>query len=633
LGRRLVYDIETNGFLDVLDRVHCLAIRDIDTQEIHSYADRRQTDKYPDITEGLEVLSKADLLVAHNGIGFDDQALRKVYPTYTTRAQHYDTLVLSRAVFTNLADGDFKRFRKGKFPAHLLKKNHSLEAWGYRLGDPKDPFKGPWDTWTQEMHDYCIQDTSPCYGLYNVLQERKVPEMVVETELELAWYLQNQEKNGFPFNEQKAQALYAELLSRRVELEQPLRERFKWWYVGGKVKTPKKTLHYKTKPHIYAGSPYTPIKRVEFSPSSRQHIARVFQKEYGWVPQEFTDKGEIKVDDAVIGALPYPEAKPVCEYLLVDKRIGALAEGEKAWLKLVTNDGKIHGYVNQSGTPTHRASHSNPNMTQVAKVCTVKGCANETCVNPEAGHSAYGFKSRDLFYAPEGWKLVGVDVSGLELRVLAHYMAKFDGGAYMKIVLEGDVHTANWNAGKPYLTTRDMAKTFIYAFIYGAGDWKLGHTCRPLASEDEKVQIGRKLRANFLRNLPALKQVVELIDLRLKEKKPFVLPSGHLVYPKSKHSALNYLIQSTGAVVCKRWLFHLSRELKRDGWAPGWSGHYATNVWAHDEIQAAVRDVDNRPSLFGNLAVSLIPRVQGDLNLRVPLTGEMKIGQTWADTH
>src|SRR5688572_13184308 len=117
MGRRLVYDIETNGFLDVLDRVHCMALRDIDSGEIFSFADRRQTDKYPDIEEGLVMLEEADLLIAHNGVGFDHQALLKVYPRFKTRAKYFDTMIISRAVFTNLADRDYKNHRRGKFPA------------------------------------------------------------------------------------------------------------------------------------------------------------------------------------------------------------------------------------------------------------------------------------------------------------------------------------------------------------------------------------------------------------------------------------------------------------------------------------------------------------------------------------
>lgn len=623
MGRRLVYDIETDGYLDVLTKVHCIAIRDIDNGEVLSFADHRQTTKYPSNEEGLDILSKADLLIAHNGIGFDHTALEKVYPGYKTRADHFDTMVISRAVFTNLGDNDFKMWRRGKFPSNLLKKPHSLAAWGHRLGDPKDEFDGPWDSWTQTMHDYCIQDTSPCFGLYNVLQQRKVPQMLLETEHELAWYLRDQYRNGFMFNGGAAAELYSILLPKRLELEQALKARFKSWYVGGAVKTPKKTVRYK-RPHLAEdvreifteGAAYTPLKRVDFNPSSRDHIAYVFQKRYGWQPQETTDSGKPKVDDDVIGALPYPEAKQVCEYMLLDKRIGALAEGKQAWMKLVTKDGFVHGSVNQTGTPTHRASHSNPNMTQVPKVG-----------NP------FGKECRSLFIVPEGWKLVGTDISGLELRVLSHYMARFDSGAYMKIVLEGDVHTENMKAGAPYLTTRDMAKIFIYAFIYGAGDWKLGHTCRPHASDDEKAKIGASLRKQFLKNIPALKEVVKLIDLRLQAKKPFILPTGHEVWPRTKHSALNYLIQSTGAIVCKRWLFHINRETKAMGLVSGWHGDYATNVWAHDETQTAVRDRDGLPQIYSKLTLDCIPRIQDELKLRCPLTGESKIGLNWADTH
>lgn len=626
MGRRLVYDCETDGFLPELTRIHCLAARDLDTDEVFSFVDHRQSTAYPDISAGLELLAAADEITAHNGIEFDHQAILKCFPSFTYTGRYVDTMVLSRFIFSNIKENDFKLFRRGKFPAHLLMKPHSIEAWGYRLGVRKAKYEGGWEKWSQEMHDYMLQDVVVLQAVYKHLFAQNPAPMSVETELEVAWYLHDQKTNGFKLDVPAAVKLYTEvLLPRRISLEASLKERFKSWYVAdGKEKVQKRTTRYKREHHLpedvketfFEGSTFQPIKKILFNPGSRQHIARVLQKEYGWKPQEFTDSGEVEVTDDIVSALPYPEAPLLTEYLLVNKRIGALAEGKQAWLKLVTKDGFIHGSVNQSGAVTHRATHSNPNMTQVPKV-----------------GSPYGKECRSLFCAPPGWKLIGADASGLELRCLSHFMAKYDGGAYRELILNGDVHTANWNAGKPWLTTRDMAKTFMYAFIYGAGDWKIGHTCRPLADEEEKVRIGRALKAHFLKSVPALGQLVAAVEQRTEEKGYFVLPTGHIVHVRKKHAALNSLLQGTGAVICKRWLVHFRAAMKREGLRSGWNGEYAANVWAHDEVQVSVRDDRGLPEKVAEVLTSVFPLITEELKFRCPLAGEAKIGLNWADTH
>lgn len=623
MGSRFIYDIESNGLLDTISIVHCMVLRDLDTHEVSSYVNSKYTSQYPSLEEGLEKLAAADFRVAQNGVEFDDVALKRFYPKFTTIKTDFDTQVISRAVYTNLKDNDFRLVKRGMMPGYLLQKPHSLEAWGYRLGVHKGDYNGGWETWSQEMHDYCIQDTLVTEALYNRLKTHNP--MLLETEMAVAHWLRNQKENGFPFDIEKAQALYNTLLPERMKIEHDLRKLFAPWYVGGKEKSMKKSMNRKCinmpngegKETLTSGAMFTPIKLTEFNPSSRDHIAHVFQAN-GWKPQDFTDSGKPTVNDDIIGALPYPEAAAVCTYLLLDKRIGALAEGDGAWMKCVQKDGKIHGSVNQTGAPTHRAAHSKPNMSAVPKV-----------------GKPYGLECRSLFTVPPGWKQVGADVSGLELRGLSHYMFPFDGGKYMRLILEGDVHTANLEAGKPYLTIRDMAKTFIYAFLYGAGDWKLGDTCRPLASDEEKSYIGRSLRGKFLKNVPALEELLKRVHLRLTNKQPFKYPSGHEVWPASKHAALNYLIQALGAIICKRWIYYVALECEKRGLVSGWDGDYAALVWSHDELQVAVRETGGRisPQEFGQLMLDCIPLVQADLKLNVPLSGEMKIGNNWAECH
>ncbi len=621
MGRRFIYDIESNGLLDTITKIHMIVLRDLDSKEVLIFVDQKQSTQYPPIEDGLAMLQAASFKAAHNGVEFDDIAIAMFYPQFKIQCS-LDTMVVARASFTNIKDNDYRLFKRGRLPAECLVKPHTLKAWGYRLGNFKGEYTGGWEALNQDMIDYCVQDTSTTESLLNLLLKRHP--MLIETEMEVALWLRDQKINGFPFNHEAAQSLYCTLLPERMQHEHNLKDLFPPWYVAGKTKLQSRTVRYKrahlpldVRETFIGGSEWTPIKRIEFNPSSRDHIAHVFMAK-GWKPQDFTPAGKPAVNDDIIGALPYPEAKAVCDYLLLDKRIGALAEGDQAWMKCVAKDGRIHGQVNQTGAPTHRASHSKPNMTAVPKVG-----------NP------YGQECRSLFGVPPGWKEVGVDVSGLELRGLSHYMHRFDGGVYMKLILEGDVHTANLIAGKPYLASRDNAKTFIYAFLYGAGDWKLGHICRPLASDEEKSYIGRSLRALFLKNVSALGELIKIVHQRVTDKKSFTYPTGHEVWPVGKHSALNYLIQALGAIICKRWIYYVSLECKRRGLVSGWQGDYAALVWAHDEIQVAVREQGGRitPQEFGEMVLACIPLVQADLKLTVPLSGTMKIGDNWAECH
>ena len=448
---RLVADIETNGFLDNVTVVHCIAAKDIDTGTVHTFHG-------PTIEEGVRLLQGADTLIFHNGISYDIPVLNKLYPWFSVEpSKVLDTLVLARLIYTNIKDIDMGLLKKQKLPGRLFG-SHSLEAYGYRLGLMKgeyaDEFKKTfiaawgedawvpgmeWESFSQEMLDYCVQDVEVTEALYLKLTAKNYSPMAIELEHQIQWLMAQQVRNGFHFNEGKAAVLYSTLSQRRADLERELKEFFGSWEVKLPDFIPKrdnKTRGYK------AGVPVPRSKIVEFNPSSRDHIADRLQVLYGWKPEKFTDGGKPMVDESVLSALDYPPCKLLTEYLLVAKRIAQLAEGDQAWLKLVKK-GRIHGSINPNGAVTGRATHAYPNIAQVP-----------------ASSSPYGHECRELFEIPEGWTaLVGADASGLELRCLAHFMAKWDGGAYGEILLNGDIHTANQEAAG--LPTRSNAKTFI----------------------------------------------------------------------------------------------------------------------------------------------------------------------------
>lgn len=611
--KRLVFDIETNGLLDVVDRVHSLCIGDLDTGEIFSFTDAAPT--YMPIACGLDMLRNAERLYGHNIEGFDLPALRKVYPTWTTNAEMRDTLIVSRLVYAHRKELDFDLWRQGKLPGKLIG-SHSLEAWGYRLGNYKGDFKGPWEVWTREMQDYCEQDVRVTARLVKLLASKQPDPRAVQVEHELQRYLNQQRDNGFPFDQDAAGALWVTLDARARELEGVFAERFGSWEIKLPDFIPKRD---NAKKGYKKGVPVPRSKTVTFKPTSRDHIAHVLQTQFGWQPTEFTTTGKPQVSDDTLESLDIEEAKLLAEYLLIEKRIGQIQGGKEAWLKWARWNPKgfaaIHGEVMSIGAVTHRAAHKKPNLAQVPKV-----------------GSPYGKECRGFFFAPPGWSLVGADMSGLELRCLAHYMAKYDGGAYGKIILEGDIHAANRDAlgldGKP---GREKAKTFIYAYLYGAGDQKLGSILEPLADANVQKMLGGDLRRTFERNIPALGELAKAVKRAARKLGYVTLPDGRKAHIRSDHAALNTLLQGAGAVLCKWWVRDFGVRMTNALGPQGWDGRWAANAWVHDEIQFSVKAALAQES--ADLAVACT-RVQTErFNWRVPLDGEAKIGQTWADTH
>lgn len=600
-GVRYIFDIETDGLLDSVTQIHCLALKDIDKG---SGVILRQHDEpvVANVADGLKQLMKADLIVGHNVIKFDIPVIQKLYPWFTIDpSKVLDTLVLTRLIWSNIKDHDADLMRKGKLPSKLFG-SHSLEAWGHRLGDYKGDFKGPWDVCTQEMLDYCAQDVQVTLSLYEKICSKEYSPEAIKLEHDLAWLMAKQERNGFCFDEAKAGTLYAKLSQRRSDLERELKETFGSWEVRLPDFIPKRD---NKKSGYKAGVPVPRSKMVEFNPSSRDHIADRLIQLYGWKPTEFTDGGKPKVDETVIGALDYPPCKLLTEYLMIQKRIGQLAEGDQAWLKLVRK-GKIHGSVNTNGAVTGRATHAYPNISQVP-----------------SSNSPYGLECRELFTVPEGWTLVGADASGLELRCLAHFMAKWDDGKYGEVLLTGDIHTMNQEAAG--LETRAQAKTFIYAFLYGAGDAKIGSIVGGGPEE------GKKLKARFLAKTPALKRLKEAVGDAAK-RGHLVGLDGRILHVRSQHAALNTLLQSAGAVICKKWLVILEERLQQYGFKHGWDGDYAFCAWSHDEVQIACRTPELATAIAA-FATKAVWQAGQDFRFRCPLAGESKTGKHWGETH
>lgn len=617
----LIADIETNGFLPELDKVHCLSLRDRDTGEIVlSCADQPG---YPTIEAGLDLLAKADAHYWHYGLGFDIPAIQKVYPSWTYSGRMIDTLVIARSRFAHQKGIDFARAKAGKFPKKFIGK-HSLEAWGHRLGMHKGEYTGGWEVWTPEMHSYMDQDTMVLYHLCQKIQKAGVSLAVVETEMELAAYLLQQEANGWPFDGEKAQALFTVLAVEQETSGRALREHFGSWIVSLGMFTPK----VNSKKFGYTkGVPLERFKTVEFNPGSDDNIADRLQTIYGWKPKDFTDGGKPSVDEDVLLGLDYPPVKQLLIYKVAQKRLSVLAggkKGSKGWMQLVNGEGKIHGRVDQSGAITHRATHK-----LIANV-------------PTEG-KPYGDEMRQLFHVPpaingEEWSQVGVDASGLELRCLAHETSKYDNGAYAEVVLKGDPHSLTRTAlgleefGK---RGRSVSKTWKYAWLYGGGDEKLGLILSELLAPGAKSKIlrelGAKSRKQYLKYVPALKYVTERLGAYAKKNGYVLLIDGRRAYCRAQHSVLNTRLQGNGAVICKRWIVEYNRRLVTEFGPQGWDRDWAALIWYHDENQLAVKTRIVEP--VKNILVSSIEHMTTHFNFRCPLTGKAKAGHNWADCH
>jgi len=625
MTRTLFFDIETNPINDWstysdLHTVHCLSIYDPMIPKMLTFHGES-------IERGLLELQKAERIVGHNVIDFDIPALKKLYGFTPPLIKVLDTLVVSRCVFPDLRNDDFGRNGFDK----ALVGSHSLKAWGHRMGSTTKLTYGEednaFDEYNDEMRKYCERDVIVTQLLYDYLFKQNPSREMIAIEHWFKFVISMQERHGFKFDLDKADILTAKLMGIRAKLTTDLQNQWKPTEV--EMKSPAgwtlqivsddsvEVIQRKTKNELKqelksrglkqtlvknAKKQGNAVKEIPFNPGSRKQIAERLMGLGYELPTE-NDGVSYKVDESVLRGIDHPIAEDLLSYLLVQKRLGQLAEGQQAWLKLQKN-GVIHGSVNTNGAVTGRCTHSNPNVAQVPSV-----------------RAEYGTECRELFTVRNGYKLVGCDASGLELRMLAHYMAFYDRGEYAKIVTEGDVHTVNQKAAG--LETRDQAKTFIYALLYGAGDEKIGNIA------GGNAQLGQKLKRKFFSSLPALARLQQDVQRKVKHGGELKGLDGRILPIRSSHAALNMLLQSAGAVVMKVALVQLFHKINQLRWQHGREYAFVANI--HDEFQAEV--LPDKAETFGHLAVESIQHAGKQLKMNVRLDGEFKIGNNWAETH
>ena len=574
----LVFDIETDDLKATL--IHCLVAQDANSGEIF---------KFPpsNLQEGYELLLKADRLIGHNIIGFDIPLVEKFGNINLSNKEVIDTLVLSRL---------FNPTREG---------GHSLEKWGYKLGLSKIEFED-YLNYSSEMLDYCVRDVQLNTLVYKELrnESKGFSKQSIELEQDVARVMKKQEENGFKFDMESALLLLANLRETSQQIEDEVHNTFKPKWVDDKLVTPyikkdgdlsKRGLtddEYDRCITTQDMSPFMRKQLVDFNLGSRKQIGE-YLMDFGWKPDRFTPTGQPIVDEKTLSEVTHiREAKLIADFLLLQKRIAQV----DSWVEAVQDDGRVHGFVIPNGAITGRMTHRSPNMAQVPSV-----------------HSPYGSECRACWIVDDGNVLLGVDASGLELRMLAHYM---NDETYIKEILDGDIHTANQKAAK--LKSRNQAKTFIYALMYGAGDEKLGKVVEGNTAD------GKRAREYFFDNNPAFKSLRDRVQ-RAASKKYLKGIDGRKLYIRNAHSALNTLLQGAGAIVMKKALGILDDLLRLN------TIDYKFVANIHDEWQIEVKE--SQAEFTGELAVKSIIQAGEEFNLRCPMDGEYKIGRNWSETH
>jgi len=556
---KVVFDIETTM---TADKIWCIVCKHGDTyyqfkeDRLHRFA---------------ELIKQTEEVIGHNIIGFDIPVVNTIFGyDVFANCKVTDTLVLSRLLNPMIEGG------------------HSLKNWGTKLGQNKIHFE-QFDFFSEDMLTYCRNDVELTERLYKFLiNKTKDFGMSIELEHKVAQIIQKQHERGFKINVVEAYELQSKFQEDMNNLTSKVRETFPPLKIEEEF-IPKS--NNKARGYV-KGVPFTKVKYKEFNLGSRQQIAERLVM-LGWKPKKKTDKGHIIVDEKVLSEIHnIPEAKLINRYLMLQKRIAQV----NSWIEAIKEDGRVHGKVITNGTITGRMSHQSPNMAQIPAV-----------------YSPYGKECRALWTVNKGYKLVGVDASGLELRMLAHYMNDKD---YIYEVVNGDIHTANQNAAG--LESRDKAKTFIYAFIYGAGSKKIGSIIG--GSERD----GERTKEKFLRATPSLRSLREKVE-RVAQRRWVRGLDQRKIIIRHPHAALNTLLQGAGAIVMKYALtlleqYVINKQIK---------AFPVVNV--HDEFQYEVEE--SRAEEFGRLAVQSIIDAGKQLNVRCPLNGEYKIGNNWSETH
>jgi DNA polymerase I-like protein with 3'-5' exonuclease and polymerase domains len=582
----------------------------------------------------------------------------------------------------------------------------------------KERFDQRWAEWNPFMARYMMQDNRPMVKLWKLIEKRigwvepekadlVWPEFVLEYEHEYARIVAEQEDFGVRFDVAKAQQMEVTLLNLRAKINEKLEDTFgSWWHASEEV-TPKaaRNVQRKDLPNVsrrrvsprtgkelapevgppverYSpDSPYTPIERITYSATNRNHLSLRLQDVYGWKPKKFGkgkdgEQGKPTVDEATLeeipdAVLPTTIRKLILDGFVVNKLLGMVAQGTFSWLRMVEEDGRIHGRVDSNGTITRRCSHSSPNLGQTPAVLMEKllnelGETYEVPLHGLAGK--FGYECRELFTADEGWELTGIDKSSLELINLGHYLFPHDEGAFSARVCDEDrdahaEHAKLASDASGTLVTRKDAKTTIYLKVYGGSAYKLSLAPELIVTEDEVPELlqyrglpmllkslvrrfdqdfvdklddmqkarivkARKIIVALEAGIAGLEELTKLVT-QAGEKGWIKGMDGSRLTVRKAYSTLNTLLQGGGAMACKIWKVFFHRLMRAAGYIHG--VHYKQVLDVHDEIQ--VTHLPGLGPVVAELAEKAAKMAGVALKLRGEYRTDAKHGVNWAQCH
>lgn len=600
VGATYILDLEADGLLMDATRIWVIGLKDIQTGDTFAYGPE------PDqIAAGLRHIMAAGKLIGHNLSLYDLPLLQRLHGL-----QWEDMIVEDTMIWSRLQSPD----RLG---------GHGLEAWGKTLGCAKGDFKD-FSKFSPEMVDYCMQDLEVTHKLHtklrNVAQEYQ---RACEIEHKFAYIISQQILNGFRLDVEKATTLLQELQNEYNQLVDTLSKimpsrRIEGAYntcrADGRLISEDETGYNYTTPKTGILK-FAEWKYEEPNPGSRKQIVDWLKQKYGWVPTVFTDKGQVKLDKDVFNSLPYPEAPLLSRMYHINKQISAI-DGKGGWLKFLKGD-RVHGSVITNGAVTGRCTHSKPNLANVAKDPALRSC----------------------WIAKEGWDLVSCDASGLEIRVIAHFVAKYDGGILAKRVVSKDIH--NENKALCNLQGRDSAKTLLYGGIYGGSPKKVGAIVRedPTYENDPRPieEIGEDIKERMSYLFDGVERLLKQLGLVISQRKYVVGLDGRKIpLRKSRKAdkylpsgALNSVAQGCGALIMKLYYINFWNNMKEEGYAHGVDYGLVANV--HDENLYECRpEISDHTRDISNRAIQL---VEEELDFKTKLEMGFGKGQNWSEIH
>lgn len=585
--KKFIIDIETNG-IENPDTIWCVVVEDLDTGQVWEFTEKEDfLDFYHTLRLCLEV-PNLYRFIGHNIIDFDIPVLRRLWDLNIEDGKLIDTLILSRLYSPKLESG------------------HSLETWGNKLGYPKTPFTD-FTQYSKEMLAYCRQDVVVTRELYKYLINKVgAYKQAIQLEHQIAVELRKAQERGFYFNTSEAIRLLVDLEKHREKLDEIIHTEYPPYETGKRKK-----------------------KLVYFNPNSpKQVIDKLWDA--GWKPKEKTeghkantDKEKVeryqrygwKINEANLATLPddAPIAvKSILKRTIYETRIRKLNE----WLELVAEDGAIHGRITGLGAWTHRMTHSNPNMANISAKKSIKFHSDEL----KAIVEDLGEKMRSLWIARPNHVLVGTDAEGIQLRVLAHYMEDEE---FTKAVTEGnkddgtDPHSLN--CARIGTGTRDNAKTFIYAFLLGAGDGKIGEIYNTSRKK------GRDLKQEFIESTPGLK-FLKSQRIPTEAFAGFTTGfDGRRIYCNSEHLMMAVYLQAGEAIIMKKALVLALNKIREES-IPA----YLINV-VHDEmIFETTIEYSERVREITEWSIEEAGRL---LKLKCPMKGQGNVGRNWMEVH